>query len=78
MEEVDCGGGRVKVKEEKCEVCLLDKGVNDAHAAVHAVIVWMSEVKYAGHFDRDVMDACILMMNANEIIYRNSKAMLPH
>ena len=61
MEEVDCGGGRVKVKEEKRKVCLLDKLVNDADVTVHAVIVWMSKVKYAGHFDGEVKDGCSLM-----------------
>lgn len=39
VEEVDCGGERMKVKREKCEVCSLDKLVNNAHATVHAVIV---------------------------------------
>ena len=61
VEEVDCGGGRVKVKKEKCEVCPLDQEVNDAHATVHAVIVWMSKVKYAGRFDGEVTDGCTLM-----------------
>ena len=48
VEEVDYDGGRVKVKMEKCEMCPLDKVVNDAHATVHMVIVWMSKAKYAG------------------------------
>ena len=61
VEEVDCSGERMKVKEEKSEVCPPDKLVNDAHATVHAVIVWMSKVKYAGRFDGEVIDGCILV-----------------
>ena len=45
--------------KEKCDI--LDKVVNDAHATVHIVIVWMSKVKYAGCFDGEVMDNCSLI-----------------
>jgi hypothetical protein len=39
----------------------LDDVVNDMHATIHAVIVWVAKAKYGGRFDGEVTDGCRLM-----------------
>ena len=52
-----------KKKEENCEIRVLDEIMNnDAHAIVHAVIVWVSKVKNAGkRFEGGLTDGLSLM-----------------
>ena len=50
-----------RLKKEKCDVGVLDEIVNDMHATVHAVVVWVSKEKLGGHFDGEVMDGCRLI-----------------